>query len=72
MVENSIMHSFSGPASCAEKCLQQQLTIWWKTRDATKRTSLGGAVVSPGVADRSLAVTNNSPVWRPQGAHGGS
>ena len=24
----------------------------------------------PGAVDCSLAVTNNSPVWRPQGTHG--
>ena len=28
MVENSTMHSFSAPASCAVKCLRQQPTIW--------------------------------------------
>ena len=27
-------------------------------------------LVSPGAVDCSLAVTNNSPVWRPQGTHG--
>ena len=28
------------------------------------------ALVLPGAVDCSLAVTNNSPVWRPQGTHG--
>ena len=27
-------------------------------------------LVLPGAVDCSLAVTNNSPVWRPQGTHG--
>ena len=27
-------------------------------------------LVSPGAVDCSLAVTSNSPVWRPQGTHG--
>ena len=30
------------------------------------------APVLPGAVDCSLAVTKNSPVWRPQGTHGES
>ena len=65
MVENSIMHSFSARASYAEKCLQQQPTIWWKTRDENDvpRVPIVRLIlVSPCSVDCSLAVTNNSPV----------
>ena len=33
MVQNSMMQSFSARASYAVKCLQQQPTIWFETRD---------------------------------------
>ena len=40
-------------------------------RDATKTASSSNRSESHlGTVDCSLAVTNNSPVWRPQGTHG--
>ena len=71
MVQNSMVRNFCARADYAVKCLQEQPTIWWKTRDATKTASSGNRSEShPGAVDCSLAVTNNSPVWRPQGTHG--
>ena len=67
MVENSMMHSFSGPASCAVKCLQQRPTILMENarrdeNDVPRVPIVSLTLVSPGAVDCSLAVTNNSPV----------
>ena len=67
MVENSMMHSFTGPASCAVKCLQQQPTILMENarrdeNDVPRVPIVSLTLVSPGAVDCSLAVTNNSPV----------
>ena len=67
-----MMHSFSAFASYVAKCLRQQPTIWWKTRGENNVPSVpivSLTLVLRGAVDCSLAVTNNSPVWRPQGTH---
>ena len=68
-----MMRTFSALAGYSVKCLQQQPTILWKTRDENdfpRVPIVSLTFVSPGVVYCSLAVTNNSPVWSPQGTHG--